>query len=85
MSSRMGRDLDTLRAMTLSRFVTYLLAVGALAGLFSWLLAFGAHLLFDIPRPSWISLCWAAVRGGLFAVVLGIALRWYWNRRAGPD
>ncbi len=79
----MSTDLNTLRAMSLPRLVAYLAVVGCLAGLFAWMLVFGGHIVFEISRPTWTSLLLAIPRGGLFAVVLGLVLRWYWSRRRG--
>jgi hypothetical protein len=71
--------------MSLPRLIAYLAGVGGLAGLFAWMLVFGGGVLFDISRPTWTSLLWAILRGSLFAVILGFALRWYWNRSPGRD
>jgi hypothetical protein len=79
----MSIDLNTLRAMSLSRLVAYLAVVGGLAGLFAWMLVFGGHIVFEISRPTWTSLLLAIPRGSLFAIVLGLVLRWYWSRRRG--
>ncbi len=78
----MSTDLSTfLRDIPLPRLVAYLAAVGGLAGLFAWLLVFGCHIAFDISRPTWTALLLAIPRGGLFAVVPGLVLRWYLRRR----
>jgi len=81
--SWMSTDLGTLRAMSLPRLVVYLTTVGGLAGLSAWMLIFGGHLALGIPKPTWKSLLWAIPRGGLFAVVLGLVVRWYSGRRRG--
>ena len=83
MKNRMSTDLSTLRAMSLPRFVAYFAVVGGLAGLFAWKLVFGGHIVFEISRPTWTSLLLAISRGSLFAIVLGLVLRWYWSRRRG--
>lgn len=74
-------DLSRLRAMSPPRLFAYLALVGGLAGLFSWLLVFAGHLVFDITRPTRTALLWAIPRGALFAIVLGLVLRWYGGRR----
>jgi hypothetical protein len=69
--------------MSLSRWVAYLAVVGGLAGLFAWMLVFGGQIVHEISRPTWTSLLLAIPRGGLFAIILGLVLRWYWSRRRG--
>lgn len=79
----MSADLNTLLAMSLPRLLAYLVVMGGLAGLFAWMLVFGGHMVFDISRPNLTSLLLAIPRGSIFAAVLGLVLRWYWNRRRG--
>ena len=81
----MSSDLGTLRALSLPRFVAYMVVVGGLSGLLAWMLVLGGHMVLGIGKPSLPSLLWAIPRGALFAVVLGMVLRWHWRRRRGPD
>lgn len=76
MSSEWGR----LRAMSPPRFLGYLALAGACAGLLAWLFVLGGHFVFGINKPTWPSLLFAIPRGSLFAVILGLALRWHWSR-----
>ena len=77
---RMKIDLNAMRTMSLSRHLGYLVLVGGFAGLAAWILVLGAALVFGMDEPTWPSLLLAVPRGSLFAVILGLALRWYWNR-----
>lgn len=64
-------------------FILRLAAVGAFAGLASWLLAYVLPLLFDISRPSVMALVWAVPRGALYGVILALILWMYWSRTEG--
>ena len=77
---RMNSEFDRLRAMSLPLFLGYLALVGGLAGLLAWVLVLGGHFVVGINAPSLPSLLYAIPRGSLFAVILGLALRWYWSR-----
>jgi len=77
---RMKSDLNAMRAMSLSRSLGYLVLVGGFAGLAAWILVLGGALVFGMDKPTWPSLLFAVPRGSLFAVILGLALRWYWSR-----
>lgn len=76
----MSSEFGGLRAMSLPRLLGYLVLAGGCAGLFSWILVLGGHFMFGIHRPTYLSLLLAIPRGSLFAVILGLALRWYWSR-----
>ena len=78
---RMNSEFRRLRAMSLPLFLGYLALVGGLSGLLAWTLVLGGHFVFGISKPSLPALLFAIPRGSLYAVVLGLALRWYWNRR----
>ena len=67
--------------MSLPRLAGYLVVVGGVAGLLAWSLVMVGHLLFEISKPSWTSLLLAILRGSLFAVLLGFALRLWWRDR----
>ncbi|MEK6254381.1 MAG: hypothetical protein N2B05_06795 [Gemmatimonadales bacterium] len=58
-------------------------AVGAFAGLVSWVLAYALHLLFDISKPSVMALLLAVPRGAVFGVILALILWMYWSRTQG--
>jgi hypothetical protein len=74
-------EFDRLRAMSLSRCLGYLVLVGGFAGLLAWILILGGHFVFGFDKPTWPSLLFAVPRGSLFAVILGLVLRWHWSRR----
>ena len=76
----MKSKFDRLRAMSRSRFWGYLVLVGGFAGLLAWILVLGGSLVFGMDKPTWPSLLFAVPRGSLFAVILGLALRWHWSR-----
>ena len=76
----MKSEFNRLRAMSLSRFFGYLVLVGGFAGLAAWILVLGGAFVFGMDKPTWPSLLFAVPRGSLFAVILGLALRWYWSR-----
>ena len=76
----MEAELARLRAMSLPQFFAYLALVGGVSGFLAWLLILGGHFVFGIGKPTSLSLLFAIPRGSLFAVILGLALRWYWNR-----
>lgn len=76
----MNSELRRVRAMSLSQFLGYVVVVGGLSGLLAWLVVLGGHLVFGISRPTLSTLLLAVPRGSLFAVILGLALRWYWSR-----
>lgn len=78
----MRTDLGTLLRMPVPHLVAYLIATGALAGVFAWCLALVGHLAFETGRPSYLSLLLAIPRGSLFALIVGFALR-HWSRRRG--
>jgi len=77
----MNTELRRLRAMSRSQFFGYLVLVGGIAGLFAWILVLCVHFAFGIDKPTWSALLFAIPRGSLFAVVLGLLLRWYWKHR----
>jgi hypothetical protein len=81
----MMTGLHVYRAMGTWSLVVRLAALGAFAGFAAWTVVFVAHLLFDVGRPSGIALLLAIPRGAIYAVVLGLILRVYWNRRHGQD
>jgi len=41
-----------------------------------------AHFLFDVSRPSLLSLILAIPRGALFGIILALILFALWNRRS---
>ena len=77
---RMNSEFDRLRAMSQPLFLGYLALVGGFSGLLAWTLFLGGHFVFGISKPTLPTLLFAIPRGSLFAVILGLALRWYWNR-----
>lgn len=78
-------SLRSWRALGTWSLVLYLATVGAFAGFAAWAVIFVAHLLFDVGRPSGIALLLAIPRGAIYAVVLGLILRAYWNKPHGQD
>jgi hypothetical protein len=76
----MSSEFRRLRAMSLSQYLGYLVLVGGLSGLVAWVLVLGGHVVFGISKPTLLNLLLAVPRGSLYAVILGLVLRWYWNR-----
>ena len=76
----MNSEFRRLRAISLPRFWGYLVFVGGLSGLLAWTLFLGGHFVFGFSKPTLLALLLAIPRGSLYAVILGLALRWYWNR-----
>ena len=81
MKDKLNSDFRRLRTMSLPLFLGYLVLVGGLAGLGAWVLVLGGAYVFGMTAPTLPSLLFAIPRGSLFAVILGLALRWYWSRR----
>lgn len=69
-----------LTQMPVPRLIATLALAGSAAALLAWLLALGAHVLFDASRPTMSSLGWAVLRGIVFALILGLGLR-LWRTR----
>ena len=63
------------------QFFGYMVLLGALSGLIAWLMVLVGHLAFGITRPTLGALLFAIPRGSLFAVLLGLVLRWHWSRK----
>ena len=80
MKEKLKSEFRRLRGMSLPRFFGYLALVGGFAGLSAWVLVFGSSFVFGMNAPTLPSLLFAIPRGSLFAVILGLALRWYWSR-----
>jgi hypothetical protein len=81
----MRRDLNAMRAMSRLSLSARLGLVGAVAGFAAWVLVLVAHVLFDVDRPSGISLLLAIPRGALFAIILGLILHAYWRKNSGKS
>ena len=81
LKSQFHKDLRSWKAMGTWSLVVRSAAIGAFAGFAAWALVFAIRLLFDGSGPSVIALVLAVPRGALFAVVLALILRAYWNRR----
>ncbi len=77
---RMNSEFDRLRTMSLPLFLGYLALVGGFSGLLAWTLFLAGHFVFGNSMPTLPALLFAIPRGSLYAVILGLALRWYWNR-----
>jgi hypothetical protein len=73
------QELREWQEMGMHPFLLRLAAIGAFAGLASWLLAFGVHLISEMSQPTTMTLILAVPRGALFGVILGLGLRWYWK------
>ncbi len=71
-----------MRARSRGYLIVYFGAIGAFAGLASWLLIMLLHPLFDASKPSVLSLALAIPRGAIFGVILALILRAVWNRRS---
>ena len=80
LKEKLNSEFRRLHAMSLPRFLGYLALVGGFAGLSAWVLVFGSSFVFGFNAPTLPALLFAIPRGSLFAVILGLALRWYWNR-----
>jgi hypothetical protein len=80
MKDKLNSEFRRLRTMSLPFFLGYFVLVGGLAGLGAWVLVLGLAAVFGMNTPTLPSLLFAIPRGSLFAVILGLALRWYWNR-----
>ena len=78
---RMRRDMNKIRAMSRRALVVRLGTAGAVAGFAAWLVVLAADMLFDVGRPSGISLLLAIPRGALIGIILALVLHAYWNRR----
>ena len=59
------------------------MAMGFAAGLASWLLLYGLHLVAGTPTPSAAELVLAVVLGSLFGAILAVILGKVWDRRSG--
>lgn len=70
------------RAMGRWPFVRYLAVVGAASGLLAWLVAYAAHFVFGVDKPSVLALVLAIPRGALYGVIMALILSAYWTRRA---
>ncbi len=71
-----------MRARSRGYLIVYFGAIGAFAGLASWLLIMLLHPQFDASKPSVLSLALAIPRGAIFGVILALILRAVWNRRS---
>ena len=78
----MMTSLDELGRMSVPHLVGYLILAGALAGVFAWCLVLVGHLVFEISRPTGLSLLLAIPRGSVFALLVGFGLR-HWSRVRG--
>lgn len=72
-----------MRAMSRWSLVVRFGMVGAFAGFAAWAMVLAAHTLFDVSRPSGISLLLAIPRGALFGIILAVILHAFWNRPSG--
>lgn len=77
---KLNSEFRRLRSWSLPLFLGYLALVGGVAGLVAWVLVLGSSFVFGFNSPTLPSLLFAIPRGSLFAVILGLALRWYWSR-----
>lgn len=77
----MKADLEKFLSMSLPRFLRFMILTGGFAGFFAWLLVFGGSMIFDISTPTLTSLFFAMLRGSLFAIILGLILRFFWRRK----
>ena len=81
----MKSGLEQMRAMSLPRFLGFMVLSGGFAGLFAWLLFFGGAMIFEIDKPTLTALMLAFPRGSLFGIILGLILGFYWNRHKDKD
>jgi len=72
-------DFGALRRMDRRALVVYFAVVGAVAGLFSWLLAIVLYEPFDADRPTVIVLLFAMLRGMILGILVAMFLRWRWR------
>jgi len=77
-------DWSSYRALSRWSLVARFVSLGALAGLAAWALVFGLHLLFEISKPSVVSLWLAIPRGALIGALLAFFLYARWRRREHP-
>ena len=77
----MKSGLEQMRAMSLPRFLGFMILTGGFAGFFAWLLLFGGSMIFEINKPTLTSLFFAMLRGSLFAIILGMILQFIWRRQ----
>jgi hypothetical protein len=80
LKSRFRADLRSWKAMGTWSLVVRSAAIGAFAGFAAWASVFALRLLFDSGGPGVIALVLAVPRGALFAVIIALILRAYWNR-----
>ena len=72
-------ELRAWREMGMQHFLVRLSAIGAFAGVASWLLAYGAHLVLGVGMPTRTVLLLAVLRGALFGAILALVLGRYWK------
>jgi len=73
--------LSALGRMSIPRFVSYLIAIGALAGVLAWCLVLVGSLALEFSRPTLLALLLAIPRGSFFALIVGFGLRLWWRVR----
>jgi ABC-type Fe3+-siderophore transport system permease subunit len=81
----MGNSWNALRAKSRPYLVLYFSILGAFSGLVSWVAIMVAHMLFDVVKPSGMSLLLAIPLGTFFGVILALILFACWNKRTSRD
>ena len=80
LGQRMLNRLRALSGMSRVALVVYLGLAGAAAGIVAWAVVLVGHMLFEIGKPSMLSLLLAIPRGALFGILLAFILRAYWAK-----
>lgn len=77
---RMHNRYKAMSAMSRASLVVYIGLTGAVAGLVAWVVVLVGHMLFEISKPSGLSLLLAIPRGVLFGIILALILHDYWKK-----
>jgi hypothetical protein len=74
------KELQAWREMGLGSLLLRLAALGALAGLISWSLAWAGLALFQMGRPTRYALPLSLTSGVLVGLLHALILRAFWSR-----
>ena len=73
----MKNSYNAMSAMSRVSLVVHIGLVGAVAGIVAWAVVLVGHMLFEIGKPSGLSLLLAIPRGALFGIILALILHEY--------
>ena len=74
----MKNSYGAMSGMSRVSLVLYMGLAGAAAGIVAWAAVLVGHMLFEIAKPSVLSLLLAIPRGALFGIILALILHGYW-------